>query len=44
VDLVDVWLVGDPGGGGGGDDVWMICPERIDTGRLALIEKDITDS
>jgi hypothetical protein len=43
-DLVDAWLIGDPGGGGGGDETWMICPETIDARRLALIEKDITDS
>jgi GNAT superfamily N-acetyltransferase len=44
VDLVDVWWIGDPGAGGGGDEAWMICPETIDAGRLALIEKDITDA
>jgi hypothetical protein len=43
-DLVDVWLIGDPGGSGGGDDIWMICPETIDAGRLTLIEQNITDS
>lgn len=44
VDLVGVWLIGDPGAGGGGDDSWMICSEPIDPTQLTLIEKDITDS
>ena len=42
--LVEAWLVGDPGAGGGGDESWMICPEPIESRRLTLIEKDITDS
>lgn len=42
-DLVDVWLIGDPGAGGG-DESWMICPETIGAAQLTLIEKDITDS
>jgi hypothetical protein len=44
VELVDAWLVGDPGAGGGGDESWMICPEPIGSGQLTLVEKDITDS
>jgi hypothetical protein len=42
-DLVDVWLIGDPGAGGG-DEIWMICPDPVKADRLTLIEKDITDS
>lgn len=43
-DLVDVRLIGDPGAGSGGDETWMICPERIEAAQLTLIEKDIIDS
>jgi hypothetical protein len=43
-DLADVWLIGDPGASGGGDETWMICPEIIDADRLVLLETDITDS
>jgi hypothetical protein len=42
-DLVDAWLVGDPGAGGG-DDIWMISPEPISPSRLTLVAKDLTDS
>jgi hypothetical protein len=42
-DLVDAWLIGDPGASGGSADDWMISPDPIQPTRLTLIEKDITD-
>jgi hypothetical protein len=43
-DLVEVWLIGDPGASGGGDDIWMISSQPIEPTQLTLIEKDLIDS
>jgi hypothetical protein len=40
VRLDGTWLIGDPGGSGGGDDYWMICPERIPPAQLNLVSRD----
>lgn len=40
VRLDGTWLIGDPGASGGGDDVWMICPEPIPPTQLELVRPD----
>jgi hypothetical protein len=42
-DLLDVWLIGDPGASGGGAEIWMICPTPIGPAQLTLLETDIDD-
>jgi hypothetical protein len=37
VTLDGLWLIGDPGAGGGGDDCWMICRQRIVPAHLKLL-------
>jgi hypothetical protein len=39
VRLSGTWLIGDPGASGGGDDVWMICPEPIPPTALTLVRR-----
>lgn len=36
-----LWLEGDPGASGGGDDIWMILPEPVGPDRLELIDTDV---
>jgi hypothetical protein len=36
-----LWLEGDPGASGGGDDIWMILPEPVGPDRLKLIDTDV---
>jgi hypothetical protein len=41
VQVDGLWLEGDPGASGGGDDDWMISPEPIPPEQLTLHERDI---
>jgi hypothetical protein len=36
-----IWLEGDPGASGGGDDDWMIAPEPIPPTQLSLHEREV---
>jgi hypothetical protein len=39
-----VWLIGDPGAGGGIDDNWAIATEPLPPGALRLVERDLVTS
>jgi hypothetical protein len=41
VNVDGIWLEGDPGASGGGDDDWMIAPEPIPAGRVSLLEREV---
>lgn len=41
VSVDGLWLEGDPGASGGGDEIWMIPPEPVGPERLRLLDTDV---